>query len=427
MNKFKFEVKILEITKNQEYTSADKKSVGFDYQFLYFIYRALELKPGEKIGYEVKDDVHLELNDGKEIFLQLKHSLQTNSDTSIINMTEKDSDLWKSLYNWNLSINEIDETKRLEYINRIEFVLVTNKNNEGNNFFDMTKKLKDGVISIDQYKDYICQLHKSVTGDKSHSEKLRKYMEILTDQKDEILCAFVKRLNFIFKFDDLVKKIKDQIVSNHIDIRKLDEIFERCVGNLSIWKYENIKKGQRVYITFEDIDAKVKHCFMYGRSGKLPRRNSKEIELPNKLEEQEFIKELIEIHDLKINEIKNITKYTTFRLKIENLFDTWVQENYVTETDRDEFISMCISLWTNHHRQAHMVSNKEIRKGKMTTDELNECLCDCAVNCLCEVRNNILEFCEEKLSIDESNGAFYSLSEQRKIGWKLDWERAYRQ
>ncbi|MCX0360914.1 hypothetical protein LI034_07865 [Clostridium perfringens] len=103
----------MEITKNQENTSADKKSIGFDYQFLYFIYRALELKPEEKIGYEVKDDVHIELVDGREIFLQLKHSLQTNVDKNIINMTEKDADLWKSLYNWNLSINEIENIRRV--------------------------------------------------------------------------------------------------------------------------------------------------------------------------------------------------------------------------------------------------------------------------------------------------------------------------
>lgn len=417
----------MEVTNNQIVTSADKKSVGFDYQFLYFIYRALDLKPGEKIGYEVKDDVHLELNDGKEIFLQLKHSLQIDSGGNTINMTEKDTDLWKSLYNWNLSINEIDELEQLKYVNNIKFVLVTNKDNEGNNFFEMTKKLKDGEISIQEYKEYISELRKSVTGDKPYSKNLRKYMDILINQNDDILYAFVNRLEFSFRFDDLIKKIKDQIISNHIDVRKLDEIFEMCIGNLSIWKYDNIKKGERVLVSFDDVDERVRHCFMYGRSAKLPRKSFKKIIFPDKLQEQEFIKELIEIEDLEVTEIKSIAQYTTFRLKIENLLDMWIQENYATETDREEFINTCVLLWANKHRQAHRISNKEIKKGKMTSEELEECLCDSAANCLYEIRNNILEFCEEKLSIEESNGAFYSLSEQREIGWKLEWEKVYKQ
>ncbi len=415
------------VTKNQKLTSADKKSIGFDYQFLYFVYRALELKPGEKIGYEVKDDVHLELKDGSEIFLQLKHSLQTNADMNIINLTEKDSDLWKSLYNWNLSINEIEKTKKIAYINNIEFVLVTNKNNEGNNFFNKTKEMKNGDISVKKYKDYISELHKGIEGDKPHSKNLRKYMELLINQEDDILSAFVNKLNFTFSFDDLVKRIKDQILSNHIDERKLDEIFERCIGNLSIWKYENIKRGESVFISFDEINKRVKHCFIYGRSEKFPRKILGELRLPDKLENQEFIKELIEINDLEIIELINIAKYTTFRLKIENFFDAWIQENYMTETDKEVFIKECVLLWSTHHRQAHRDSNKEIRKGKMDEAELNECLCDNAINCLYELRKGTLSLSGEELSIEESNGAFYSLSEQKEIGWKLDWERIYKQ
>lgn len=416
----------MEITNNQLLTSADKQSVGFDYQFLYFIYRALDLKPGEKLGYEVKDDVHLELNDGREIYLQLKHSLQTDKSGNIINMTEKDIDLWKSLYNWNLSINEINNLEQLKYIKNIKFVLVTNKNNEGNNFFLITKKLKDEEISIQEYKEYISKLKKSIKGDKSYSKNLRKYMDIIINQKDDILSAFIRRLEFSFKFDDLIKKIKDQIISKHIDIRKLDEIFERCIGNLSVWKYQNIKNKERVILSFDDIDRRIRYCFMYGRNGKLPRKNCINIKFQDKLKEQCFIKELIEISDLEVSETKSIAQYTTFRLKIENLLDMWIQENYATETEKEKFINTCILIWSNHHRQAHRLSKREIKKDRMTLEELEEFLCDNAVNCLYETRKEILEFCDEKLSIEESNGAFYSLSEQREIGWKLDWERIYK-
>ncbi|WP_346939719.1 hypothetical protein [uncultured Clostridium sp.] len=415
----------MEVTKNQEATSSDKKSVGFDYQFLYFIYRALELKPGEKIGYEVKDDVHLELNNEREVFIQLKHSLQTNKGMNIINMTEKDVDLWKSLYNWNLSINESIENKKLDYINNIEFVLVTNKNNENNNFFTKTEKVRKNVITVKEYKDYIIGLHNSVEGDTDYSKKLKKYMKIVIDQRDDVLKAFVDKLNFTLGFDDLVKRIKYQILSNHIDERKLDEIFERCIGILSIWKYENIKSGERVFISFEDIDGRIKHCFNYGRNDKFPRRLKYDIALPDKLEEQNFIKELIEIDYLDNITLTEFAKYTMFKLKLENLLESWIQENYLTETDKEQFWDECILLWSNYHQKSHINSKKAIKKGILKDEELTELLYDNAVNCLYDIKTIFLELCGEKLNIEESNGTFYSLSEQAEIGWKLEWEKRY--
>lgn len=45
--------------------------------------------------------------------------------------------------------------------------------------------------------------------------------------------------------------------------------------------------------------------------------------------------------------------------------------------------------------------------------------------CLDEIRTIFLELCDEKLSIEESNGTFYCLSEQAEIGWKLEWKMRY--
>ena len=100
-----------EMSSFQENVSADKTSIGFEYQFYYFIYKILGLKQGDKLGYEVKDDVHLELSNGEYILMQLKHSMKEKSDGSISNLTTKDIDLWKTIYNWINMINEIDEGK----------------------------------------------------------------------------------------------------------------------------------------------------------------------------------------------------------------------------------------------------------------------------------------------------------------------------
>ncbi|MGT2431936.1 hypothetical protein ACU4GI_25965 [Cupriavidus basilensis] len=57
-------------------TSADDKSIGFDYQYYYFLDKVLNLKTGQSAGLEVKDDVHTELDVDVNILFQIKHTVQ---------------------------------------------------------------------------------------------------------------------------------------------------------------------------------------------------------------------------------------------------------------------------------------------------------------------------------------------------------------
>ena len=41
-----------------EKTAAETKSIGFDYQYYFFLWKLLSLETGESVGLEVKDDVH---------------------------------------------------------------------------------------------------------------------------------------------------------------------------------------------------------------------------------------------------------------------------------------------------------------------------------------------------------------------------------
>ena len=57
----------------QEQHTAGAQAIGFDYQFYYFMLLALELRHGQKVGFEVKDDVHIDKADGTTILFQTKH------------------------------------------------------------------------------------------------------------------------------------------------------------------------------------------------------------------------------------------------------------------------------------------------------------------------------------------------------------------
>lgn len=44
----------------QEKISADVIQIGFEFQYYYFLKCVLEMKTNESVGFEVKDDVHIE-------------------------------------------------------------------------------------------------------------------------------------------------------------------------------------------------------------------------------------------------------------------------------------------------------------------------------------------------------------------------------
>lgn len=50
---------MLQQKKRIDTTSADKQQTGFEYQYLYFILQLLDIGPGETVGYEALDDVHI--------------------------------------------------------------------------------------------------------------------------------------------------------------------------------------------------------------------------------------------------------------------------------------------------------------------------------------------------------------------------------
>src|SRR5690242_11303824 len=115
-----------------EQTSAADKSIGFEYQYYYFLYRVLKLCRRESVGLEVKDDVHTDLSCNRQILIQLKHTIQIKADGSPKNLTTYDSDLWKTLSNWSKVINDeiagrTTVKSHLDFISKTDFMLVTNK------------------------------------------------------------------------------------------------------------------------------------------------------------------------------------------------------------------------------------------------------------------------------------------------------------
>lgn len=412
------------VTSFQEKTTADNKSIGFDYQYYYFLYLLLNLKEGEQIGIEVKDDVHIDLKNGNQILLQLKHSIQTKTSGAIINLTELDSDLWKTISNWLHIINDKTQKrgtlkKQMDFIDSTKFILVSNKSsNKSNTFLQNVSKFKEKTITIKEFKEYLDDLHTTVK-----DKTIKGYIECFKSQNDRWLKSFLNKLSFELDQDDLINKIKSKIREKLVKENRINSVFESLDSNIRANNYMNVKNKEKIIISFEDFRKQAENYFEKTRDSSLPIRK-KYTEFTGDPFSQVFIKQLLDIEVIEEQDIEELLTFIGYKLLAYTNLEEWEQEGDMTALQRKQFDDTCILRWKNIFNDAHQSIHRQWKRDKNSVDE--DDLIDHARKCYFEVLKQILDFEQTRFDTEFSNGQFYLLADTPRIGWKLDWEEKYK-
>lgn len=395
--------------------TAGAQAIGFDYQFYYFMLLALELHQGQKIGFEVKDDVHIDKEDGTTNLFQTKHTVLENSNGSKQNLTTLDVDLWKTLSNWTDFIKENKEN----YLDKHSFVLVTNKNEKNNDFIKLLTNFK-----AEKDHDKIVEKLKELKT-KTTDETIQKYIDNLSTLDNTKLSAFLSKLSIETGVDEIIKRVKNKILERCVQDRYVEPIFEKLCSNFQEAKYTDIKDRKKFEISFNDFKNKFGKCFQIAFQEKsLPKREMP-ILLPEDLENQTFIKQLIDIGEIQSGS-KYIEEYTTQMLKTLNHFSFWVDENFVLPTDMDDFKKNSIQIWANEFRAKYRQIENKISSGTLINDLEND-IKNLGIELVDYLRKQDLAIPSyPAIGVEFSNGHYYALSDKLEIGWHFDWENKYK-
>lgn len=403
-------------SKTQQATSAADTSIGFDYQFYHFFLLLLDLRHGEKIGIEEKDDVHVDLADGSQFLIQTKHTVQQNAAGESINLTERDKDLWKTLSNWSKVIAEQSDAKT--FLLKTTFQLATNKQAIKNPFILKLIQLQNGDIKTKDFKNYLKELAKGTT-----DEGIKTYIETFKALPADQLALFAKMIGFELNHDDLISRIKKRLLEK-IHIReRVEDVYRNLHSELRDTNYLNVKAGVRNIISFEGFNKKFGKCFRVAISTKLPIRDLPYI-LPDNPEHQLFVRQLIDIGDISAASKDAIIAYTTQMLQLLNNLKDWEDNGDFLDSDRRKFNRETAFI----QQTAFNTSYRRIRakvEGGTGPDELDDDIKDSALSLLDDMRRQILQFDETQLSLELSHGHFYLLTEEKEIGWHLDWQKRY--
>lgn len=402
----------------QDQHTAGPIAVGFDYQFYYFMYLAIELKQGQKIGFEVKDDVHIDKQDGTTILYQTKHTIVKNTNGDLQNLTTLDIDLWKTLSNWVDFINA--DGKNSSFLNDNSFILVTNKS-ENNNDFIAALNLFKSDNDINKVALKINEL-----GNKTQDDTLKKYLKKVSKLSKSKLKLFLKKLMIETDNDGIIEKIKNRLLEKYYQADLVDPIFESLSSNLNMAKYLDIKDRKKFEITSEDFAKRFGKCFKVVTEIKpLPRREFP-ILLPDDLESQIFIKQLLDIGEIQTGS-NDIRHYTTQMLKFLNHFTYWSEEeNFILLTDIEEFKNNSIQIWTNEFKAKYRQIERQINAG-LSIDDLEDEVKNLAIDLVDYIRKQDLSIPGfSALGVEFSNGHYYALSDNLEIGWHFDWGNKYK-
>lgn len=395
---------------------AGAQDAAQSYHSYYLLLLALRLRIGEKIGYEVKDDLHIVKADGTNIFIQIKHTIQKNKLGNPINLTSLDKDLWDTLNNW-LDLIQLPDFDTLE---NSEFKLITNKSDGSSDFINILIDFKN---STTKNGTLFLQKINSISSSKLSILDCKKKFKKLSKKNLEL---FLDRLSIETGHDNIIEKIKNEIYEKCYDRDKVQSIFNNFCSAIQEKKYLEICKDGFYELSFDIFTKEFKHCMetMY-TSSPLPER-SYHLTLPNDLESQIFIKQLLDVQDVE-KDSDDIRNYTFQKMHTENILVDWVEENLVTQKDLDQFEDDSITKWRNNFKSEYRTIELKYQKG-VSIEDLEDEIKPVALRILDELRKLQLKVPGNlySISVKASNGYFYLLSDELKIGWHYDWSNRYK-
>jgi hypothetical protein len=403
-------------SKTQQATSAADTSIGFDYQFYHFFLLLLDLRHGEEIGIEEKDDVHVDLADGSQLLIQTKHTVQQNAAGESINLTERDKDLWKTLSNWSKVIAEQGDAK--VFLQKTTFQLATNKQAIKNPFILKLIQLQNGDIKTKDFKDYLKTLSKD-----TEDTAIKGYMDNFRALPSDQLALFAKKIGFELNHDDLISQIKKRLLEKIHISERVEDVYRNLHSELRDTNYLNVKAGVRNVVSFEGFNKKFGKCFKVAISTKLPIRDLPYI-LPDNPEHQLFVRQLVDIGDISASDKDAIIAYTTQMLQLLNNLKDWEDNGDFLDSDRKKFNQATAFMQKSSFKAIYRKIRASLEEGLSLAD-LDDDIKGSALSLLDDMRRQILQFDETLLSMELSHGHFYLLTEEKEIGWHLDWENRY--
>ena len=377
------------------------QSIGFDYQFYYFIYYTLCMKnEDDVVGYEKKDDVHIELKGEKIELCQIKHSNDKSP------LTDSSIDLWNTLATW-ADVLTASTTPQI-----YTFVFVTNRPNHS----DFIKQIIDFKVNyksiFEDIKNSVQKLYDLTISRKKKKDKesdVEKHQKTVINLDEKLFKMLINNISFHFSDEDIIEKCAKTIENKflYLTYEKAKSILNVYFAMLNENKFKNIKDKGFFSLSFKELRKEYGHI-LNPQTNQLVLRNV-QIDDPQNTDNLIFLKQLRDINYIESRDEE--IEYNANRMYARNNINEWQFEE-LSDDECKRYINSAISEWKIRFKKY----NRKIRDN---VDEslMNETACN-IVDEVKEIRDNF--------GINDANfnnGVYWMLSDEPTIGWRKDWEK----
>lgn len=221
-------------SKEQSKRSAADIFAAFEYQWNYFVLRLLkENDDAATVSFELHDDVDTQTEEGITLY-QIKHSVRKSSKGETINLSNRDTDLWKTISIWMTFIEE-----QPDILENTKFQLITNKAISKNKFVEAIEAFHD-THSVEDLKSAFVTIKESKRTEKSKIESDKSVnnhlnvSQIISDLLNkDYLKEFCSRIS-ISKTSDILKEDIKRIMGNRfgLNYNRIDWVYNKLMTSL---------------------------------------------------------------------------------------------------------------------------------------------------------------------------------------------------
>lgn len=389
--------------------SADKKQIGFEYQDFVCLSLLINMKPGEIVGLEVLDDVHHVKLSGETELIQVKHSV--DDETAL---TNRDIDLWKTIYNWCLATESMSDKD-----SQIRFVFFTNKKITEEP--GIVRALCDDSPNLGSIVEFVnelkADLDKKEGGKQQGSPEnpIKKFVDYIFSVDPSIRDNVFGNLSIVHSNSEILSRIEEQISFFAIKREKIADVVHQLLGVFKDKKYALVKGGSKLNIDYDTF----RRDFEFDRIIQLAQDRKVDFGRYNRFKDVTtinpkdglFAKQLADI-DVQPDAITDYAiEYAATSMFIQRLIldgDFSQAENQAI--DEDLFYgwrTIHEDLYDQPDNDDEAIHNKLARK------------------CLRGVEGLSLVVSDSHLSRPMVRGKGIELSDACRIGWRKDWKNKY--
>lgn len=414
-------------SKEQSKRSAADIFAAFEYQWNYFVLRLLkENDDAATVSFELHDDVDTQTEEGITLY-QIKHSVRKSSKGETINLSNRDTDLWKTISIWMKFIEE-----QPDILKNTKFQLITNKAISKNKFVEAIEAFHN-THSVEDLKSAFVTIKESERTEKSKIESNKSVnnhlnvSQIIRDLlKKDYLKEFCSRIS-ISKTSDVLKEYIKRIMINRFGLNRnrIDWVYNQLMTSLKDDSIDNIINRTPVSYNGSIFTERYQSILDIGRK-KLNFRFDYSLDsLSGDFRDFLFIKQLISIDDTKDDDLDRIADLTKNWLFFNNNLQEHWNNNDIIHEDVKRLTEDVYAKWRTYYH-----SNHRRIKSEATCNELCEAGCNTVDSMrLCEfllADTPLGNFLSEGCIYYYSNSATEIIPDLPLIGWHRDWKNKFK-